>query len=882
MNLLRFSEGPILELGDFGVHRYVEHWAKLTPEATAVVHGNRTMDYARVNSRANAVARQFRTAGVEPGDRIAFLLPRSIELVLVQLAAAKCGASYVPLDHDAPQERQRYVLRDCGARLLVTASRLVLPSVDDIERTFVNEWAPNDEGDLGEPGSADAEAYVMYTSGSTGRPKGVVVAHRGIARLVVNGNGFADFSPGDRIAFASNEGFDAATLEVWGALVNGACLVVVDRSSLLNEKQFVALLHEQRINVLWLTAGLLSRYAYVPGAFSNLRYLIAGGDVLDPGIATRILQNGGPQHFLNGYGPTETTVFALVHEVTRDCAKTGAIPIGRPIANTRAYIVDECLAPLDPGVAGELCIGGAGVALGYLNDAQMSAQKFIQSPFVEGDVLYKTGDIARYRDDGVVEFLGRRDSQIKVRGFRVELRDIEACMRDCTGVREVVVTAPESGGGQRRITAYVLPDFGAQPEVRAMHAHAAAQLPAYMVPSAYVCLEQFPLKSSGKIDRAALPMPQRGDFPTENVYEPPIGDAEVAIAAIWRNILRVEPIGRNDNFFELGGDSFDAIHLSMLLENEGYDAEPADVYGYPTLEALTRYARERFERRHRERAAPQAVLHDIRPRGDRPPLFMIHDFSGTYSYALNAAPNIATSVPIYAVPGVPLGEPQLDTIEAIARRAVTAIRTMYPTGPYRVAGFSFGGLVAYEVAVHLIAAGQPVDFVGLLDTYHPAEMRRIWDTQVLGTPQRELADWVRQFQDHPVLNELAQRADTSQLEELIGTCKMNRLLPEWFYAYTSEEAGEFFVRMAAYRRAAMAYHPAVLSAPLHFFAAEVRDENVDEFLGWRNIRGLDIVRIGIPGTHSDFVTNRAPDVGDAIDRALATLEASASGVRSGS
>jgi acyl-coenzyme A synthetase/AMP-(fatty) acid ligase len=348
----------------------------------------------------------------------------------------------------------------------------------------------------------------MYTSGSTGVAKGVEVPHRAISRLVIN-NGYLDFQPNDRVAFAANPAFDASTLEVWGALLNGGRVVVIDQETVLSPLRFVQALQASAVNVMWLTVGLFNQYAgELLGVLPSLRYLVVGGDVLDPRVIGRVLREGAPQHLLNGYGPTETTTFASVYRIEAVSAQ-GSIPIGRPIANTQIYLLDRLMQPVPIGVAGEIYIGGAGVARGYLNRPQLTAQRFISDPF-SGDPqarIYKTGDLGRWLADGNIEYLGRNDTQVKMRGFRIELGEIEAKLSALEGVREAVVLAREDAPGEKRLVAYVTAQSGVELSADALRGQLLAVLPEYMVPSAYVSLAALPLTGNGKVDRKALPAP---------------------------------------------------------------------------------------------------------------------------------------------------------------------------------------------------------------------------------------------------------------------------------------------------------------------------------------------------------------------------------------
>ncbi|CAG1016717.1 partial arthrofactin-type cyclic lipopeptide synthetase B, partial [Burkholderiaceae bacterium] len=404
---------------DQGLHELVQRQAQRTPDAPAISDAAGQCSYRELDLQASRLAQRLLERGVAAGECVAVLLERSTSLVAAQLAVLKAGGAYVPLDLRTPQLRQQAIVADCGARLLLTESSIDLPALSGVERIDLDRLPPHTQalGDRPRAASGDAIAYVMYTSGSTGEPKGVMVPHRAISRVALN-NGFASFGPGDRIAFMSNPAFDASTLEVWGALLSGACVVAIAHETVLSPDALRRRLLDQRVTTMWMTVGLFNRYASELGeVFRRLRHLLVGGDALDPRIVARVLRDSPPQHLLNGYGPTETTVFATTFEVTALGDAARSVPIGRPISNTRVYLLDEHGQPVPVGVTGELYIGGAGVARGYLNRPELTAERFVADPFSQepGARMYRSGDLARWREDGNLEYLGRNDQQVKIR-----------------------------------------------------------------------------------------------------------------------------------------------------------------------------------------------------------------------------------------------------------------------------------------------------------------------------------------------------------------------------------------------------------------------------------------------------------------------------------
>ncbi|MGS0539423.1 amino acid adenylation domain-containing protein [Xanthomonas oryzae pv. oryzicola] len=567
------------------VHALFEQQTALTPEALAVVDGAHRCSYAALNRKANQLAHHLIGLGVGAGQYVAIRLPRSLELVVAQLAISKCAAAYLPLDMQSPDERLQQILDESAARWVVSRSDQPLP--DGAARLDMDllDLGASPTHDPQVPQSSASDAYVMYTSGSTGVPKGVRIAHRGISRLVCN-NGYAEFLPGDRVAFAANPAFDASTLEVWAPLLTGGCVVVIAQDIVLSPDRLRVCLQEQAISVLWLTAGLFhhSAAALLP-VFPQLRYLIVGGDILDPAVVAQVLAEGAPQRLLNGYGPTETTTFATTHRITDVC---GPIPIGRPIGNTRVYVLDAHGTPVPIGVAGELYIGGDGVALGYLHQPTLTAERFIPDRFSgKADArLYRSGDLVRWRKDGVLEYLGRTDGQVKVRGFRVELGDIASALQTHPTVAIAAVVQREDVQGAKQLVAYYQADVAMDVahDAQALRTHLLTRIPEYMLPAAYVRMAQLPLTANGKLDRHALPAPDAEQRHLQT-YVPPATALEQQLAEIWQAVLGVERVGRHDNFFQLGGHSLLAVTLVERLRQQGLGMDVRALLGQPTLAA---------------------------------------------------------------------------------------------------------------------------------------------------------------------------------------------------------------------------------------------------------------------------------------------------------
>ncbi|HTG35649.1 MAG TPA: non-ribosomal peptide synthase/polyketide synthase [Thermoanaerobaculia bacterium] len=569
------------------------------PGGTALEFGAESLSYAALDARAGRLARELRRRGVRREVPVGLCAERSPDLIVAILAIVKAGGAYLPLDPGYPRERLAFMLEDSGAPLVLAHERLLgrLPATGTEVLLLDGAAEPGDPADpvdSEEDAAADPAdlAYIIYTSGSTGRPKGVAVPHRAVVRLV-RGTDYAQLGPRDRVAQVSNTSFDAATFEVWGALLNGGCLVGFSRDLALSPREFTAALRERGITAIFLTSALFSQMAAaVPDGFATLTHLLAGGDAVDPTAARRVLAAGAPRRFVNAYGPTESTTFAVCHLIERVGEADAGIPIGRPIANTTAFVLDRWHRPLPAGVAGELCLGGDGLARGYLGRPGLTAERFIPDPAggAPGARLYRTGDLVRQRADGVIEFLGRFDHQVKIRGFRVELGEIEAVILRHPAVREAVVLAREDAPGNRRLAAYVAvrdADAADAADAAGLRAFLAPLLPEYMIPAAWVFLDALPLTPNGKVDRRALPAPGRERSP-EGGWTAPRDETEARLAAIWAEVLGVERVGVEDDFFDLGGNSILSLQVISRAEAAGLTVQVRQLFEHPTVAELAR------------------------------------------------------------------------------------------------------------------------------------------------------------------------------------------------------------------------------------------------------------------------------------------------------
>jgi amino acid adenylation domain-containing protein len=858
------------------VHELFEEQVEKVPDAIAVEDGELKVSYRELNERANRLGNYLRVLGVEPGSRVGIMLERSISLVVAQLAVLKCGAAYVPIDSTFPEERQVWIVEECEARVILTSTSEQLAAAlrergVNLDETRLSE-APS--GNLRLAVDSEQAGYLIYTSGSTGKPKGVMVPHRAILRLVIN-CGYADFKAEDRLAFNSNPAFDAATLEVWATLLHGGCLVVIPKETMLDPAALGSQLLRAEVTVLHLVAGLLGAYPEeLRKIIPRLRYLLTGGDVVDPLALKEILRANPPERLVHCYGPSESTTFATTHEVKEVEEGAVRIPIGRPIGNTRIYLLGEEGEPVPVGVRGEIYIGGEGLGHGYLNRAELTAERFVADPFTEhpGARMYRTGDVGRYLADGAIEFLGRNDQQIKIRGFRIELREIEARLLEHEAVREAVVVAREERPGDRRLVAYYTSAEQAEGGVgaEALRAHLSAKLPEYMVPAAYVRLESLPLTPNGKLDRKGLPEPETGAYVMRE-YEAPVGEVEETLAALWEELLKLERVGRHDNFFELGGHSLLILRVVNLLAQTGLRILVTDLFEYPTPKLLA----ERIKSCADRSSSDEVIC--IRKGGPESPLFLVHECTGYIFYARPLSRYLDPDIPVYGLPPQSTDEPQLRTVEALARRMVRMIRTVRPKGPYRIAGYSFGGLLAYEIALQLIGAGEEVEFVGMLDTSHPSLKRKaeldqvvIDDREELVIEQLDLGSLELDMDEEQGLafTELISKSATIEFDSLIADVRRMSLLPPHLVDSTDTQLRQAFIRSYIFRLAASRYSAQRIPIPVHLFLAEASHDSAP-FLGWNGCVMEGRIRVIVTaGTHGSMMMQ--PHV-KAIGQALSTV-----------
>jgi amino acid adenylation domain-containing protein len=745
------EQGWLLEKGtstataypdDHCIQELVEEQVASTPNAIAVEYGVELLTYAHLNARANQLARRLRAHGVRPETLVGICLDRSVAMVVAMLAVLKAGGAYVPLDPSYPPERLAFMLDDTAAPLLITSARLahLIPASHRLVLTIDGaESAMNasSTSNLDTIAGPDNLAYVIYTSGSTGRPKGSAIVHRAVNRLFFNTN-YLTIEPSDRVAQASSASFDPTTYEVWGALCRGARVVGVTDDPVLAPDRFRARLRETGITVMWMTTGVLHHVVRVaPDTTASLRALMFGGEPADADALRTLIEAGGPRRLLNMYGPTECTVFATWHVIDAPPPSGVPIPIGRPIANSEVLVLDHGgqLAPI--GVAAELYIAGDGLGRTFHGRPALTADRFRPHPYATrpGQRAYKTNDLVRWRADGALDFLGRVDRQFKIRGFRVELGEIEAVLREHPAIRDAVVVVSENAGPERDLIAYVIgrDQECALADDDTVRAFLARRVPPHMVPAAIVPVTTFPLTPNGKVDRRALPAPAATRPRTATGGEEPRTPTEVALADIWADVLGVGVVGRSDNFFARGGHSFKAVRLVVRIRERFGRALPLGaLYAGATIESIARQI---------DSSVPIAngPLVPWRVSGTRRPFFCVHAIGGELHPYAALVERLGEDQPAYGLQSIGLAaeRPPLMSIEEMARAYIEAIRAVQLRGPYVVGGHSMGGTIAYEMAQQLRAAGEPVGLLALFDTRGQANFDHLDHAPLLG---RLLAD----------------------------------------------------------------------------------------------------------------------------------------------
>ncbi|MBE9120013.1 amino acid adenylation domain-containing protein [Tychonema sp. LEGE 07199] len=854
-------------------HQLFEERVELAPDAVAAVFENQQLTYRQLNSKANQLARYLQQLGAKPEVLIGLCVERSLDAIVGILGIIKAGAAYLPLDPTYPQERLNFMLEDAQVSILLTqqhlAQNLTAPEnygvftvvCLDSDLEIIARKSPEN---LTTNIIPENLSYIIYTSGSTGKPKGVLIEHRGLYNLALAQIEAFQISSNHRILQFASLSFDASIFEIVMALGTGATLYCAKKESLLPGQTLIQFLQDNAITHATLPPSLL---AVLPNAeLPALQTIICAGESCSPDVVKRW---GFGRRFFNAYGPTEATVWSSFAEI---CERKKP-PIGRPIANTQLYILDENLQPVPVGVPGELYIGGSGLARGYLNRPELTAQRFIANRFSQkaGERIYKTGDLARYFPDGNIEFLGRTDEQVKIRGYRIELGEIEALLLQHPAVKETAAVAEDDFSGNKRLVAYVVPNQNPTLNPLEMRNFLKQQLPNYMIPSAFVAIDFLPLTPNGKIDRNRLISPENlTSNSTDKSCIAPRTPTESTLAQIWSKILNTEPVGIGDNFFDLGGDSLLAIRLINEI-NQQFERELplSALFLNPTIEGLADSLSSETN------SLEWSPLVAIKPRGKNPPFFCVHPIFGVVFPYVELAFQLGENQPFYGLQpkGIDGESSPLTRIEEMAADYIAALRTVQPKGPYFLGGWSFGGLVAFEMAQQLLAAGDEVALLAVLDTLAPiaANKPSFWDgcKFILTTVSRSIWPFVVDY------FRLVAAAENVQVGGIAARFpKLNKLLNwaancwhgwNWKQAVMvsilSQESQQhnwrelaipsMFTVFQANSQATLSYVPKIYPHRITLFRSgeKLSTNHQDPTLGWSDLTAAQVEVIRVPGNH---------------------------------
>jgi amino acid adenylation domain-containing protein len=701
------------------VHELLEEQAQRTPEAIAVVCGDRQLNYRQLNTRANQLAHELRKQGAAPGQLVGICLERSLEMIVALLGSLKSGAAYVPLDPYYPVDRLSWMVQDSELKILITDQNLQekFPEYWGRRVFLDSHWTSlSRHGAQTIPHLAGPQdlAYVIYTSGSTGKPKGVQISHRSLVNFLVSMRLRPGLTAQDTLLAVTTISFDIAALELYLPLLVGARLRVATREITTDGYALKNELPASGTTVMQATPATWRLLLEAGWQGDQGLKVLCGGEAMPGDLARELLKRTAS--VWNMYGPTEATVWSTTSRVTQS---EGPITIGRPIANTQTYVLDDQLDPVPVGVAGELYIGGEGLARGYLHRPDLTAEKFIASPFQEkesGARLYRTGDLARYLQNGDIECLGRIDHQVKVRGFRIELGEIESVLASHPSIRQNVVVAREDAAGEKRLVAYAVAKPGTTVFAEELRKFAERELPEYMLPSQFEFLNALPLTPNGKVDRAALPTPGDPILARRTECVAPRDTVESQLVEIWQSILSIRTVGIKENFFELGGHSILVARLLAQIDRVfGKKLSMAAVLLAPTIEQQAAAIRNGVD------TLRSAVL-PVQPNGSRTPFFCCGFHVGPVFLPL--ARRLGSDQPLLAIDPTLLNTSSLSaslTMEDIAACLVKQIREIQPDGPYYLGGFCAGGLMVYEMARQLVKNGQQVALLALFEPQTPAD-----------------------------------------------------------------------------------------------------------------------------------------------------------------
>jgi amino acid adenylation domain-containing protein len=698
------------------IHELFEDSAAKMVDRVAVECGGHTLTYGELNDRANQLANHLIHMGVESEALVGLHLERSLDLIIGLLGILKAGCAYVPMDPSFPRDRLDYMMEDADISVLVTQRHLLgALKRSDMKVVCLEADAQviqqQNKAKTNRPARPTNLAYTIYTSGSSGKPKGVAIEHRSVVNLLTAMQREPGFDSADVLVGVTTISFDIAALEIFLPLISGGRLVLATTNEVVDGAALAQLLKRSGATMLQATPSTWRLLLDANWRATRGFKMLCGGEALSRELANQLLEGGG--ELWNMYGPTETTIWSSVLRIERG---GGPVLIGPPLANTQFYIVDAALEPVPIGAVGELLIGGEGLSRGYRNLPELTAQRFIQAAFADGGKrLYRTGDLARFRANGRIDFMGRLDFQVKVRGFRIELEEIEQVLARHGSIKDVAVVPWNGPDGDKRLVAYFIESAENQVDVADLRRCVREKLPEYMCPSFFVKMQSFPSTPNGKVDRKAFPGPESSAFESTSAPVAPQRELEVRLAAIWQRVLRLSSLGIDDNFFDLGGHSLLAAHLFAEIEKKLDVKLPlALLFQAPTVRQLA----DQIEKRAWKSSWNSMV--PIRTRGRKPPLFLMHGAEGNVLLYRSLAQSLGGDQPVYALQSRGLdGIEQMEpSIERMAAKYVDEIESVQSDGPYYLGGYCLGGAIALEVAQRLRRSGKSVALLAMLESYN--------------------------------------------------------------------------------------------------------------------------------------------------------------------
>ncbi|BCL38219.1 non-ribosomal peptide synthetase [Nostoc sp. MS1] len=834
---------------------------EFTERAThiAVPHKPSELTYQQLNQKANQLAHHLRTLGVGSEILVGIYMNRSLEMIVAILGVLKAGGAYVPLDPAYPPERLAFILEDTKTPVMLTQEKLLgkLPTHETQVVCVDSEWeviAHNSQENPVNWTTPENLIYVIYTSGSTGQPKGVMIPHCGICNQLHWRQTTFGLTDTDKVLQTISFSFDPSVWQIFWPLCFGAQLILPRSGGHQDSAYLVKTIIEQQITVLAMVPSMLRVLLEEKGIENcqGLKHITCGGEALTVELIDRFFARLNLDNVLhNCYGPTEASIDATFWTCQRQTNYVTA-PIGRPIANAEIYILDSDLQPVPVGEPGELHIGGIGLARGYLNRPELTAQKFIPHPFNSSERLYKTGDLARYLSDGNIEFLGRLDQQVKIRGFRIELEEIEAKLLLHPGVQTTIVIAHEDKLDNKRLVAYIVPKAGQTLTTTELRGFLKQRLADYMIPSAFVMLESLPLTANGKVDRRALPAPEQNRPELAIDFIAPTNEVELKLTQIWQEALGINFIGVKDNFFDLGGHSLVALRLLSLLEQRFGKSLPLSTFlQAPTVEQIAKILQQE------ESPTLWEPLISIQPNGKKPPLFCIHAADGNVIAFHNLVSYLDADQPVYALQphGLDGKKPFHTKIEDMASDYVREIRTIQPQGPYLLAGYSAGGVIAFEMAQQLIDQGEKVELLGLFDTYSSAYFHESLP-QWISRHWRNFLGLKLQQKLEYLLIEIQKFILKIQKDSGINNAKDVSVQ----YNLSPMEMSLF----ATQRQAVKNYCPQVYSGKITLFRSSEQPLWLagDRKLGWQGLAEVEVH--DIPGNHNNILRANVKFLGEKL------------------